>query len=231
MRKLHKKLIIFSFIAIIVIAGVMIGSFTRKECEVTFYSDDNEILLIDNINCFEQATPPQEPQMTYGKIFKSWDKDFSSVKKDMDIYPVTEDFSGKANVFALPGVYGNVGEYITVPFKLCGEVCLSGFDAAINYDNSILELESIFNEDGAVIYNAEKKGVIRINYVSVGNTIGDVDICTLKFKIKKYAETIDLSIEVNSVCANKNDSELYTPDTNIINSTIFVSEKSGIAND
>lgn len=52
---------------------------------VTFYSKNGEVLKVDEVNYGEAATAPDP---TYpGFIFLNWDKDFSKVVYDMDVYP------------------------------------------------------------------------------------------------------------------------------------------------
>ena len=52
---------------------------------VTFYSKNGEVLKVDEVNYGESATAPDP---TYpGFIFLNWDKDFSKVVYDMDVYP------------------------------------------------------------------------------------------------------------------------------------------------
>lgn len=214
-------------LTVFVVTGVLVflNYLNKTEHEVIFFSDSGRVLRVEKVHTFDSATPPVEPQMTYGKMFKSWDKDFYSIKKDLEINPIVTDFTDKSNVFALPGTYGRVDEYITVPFKLCGDVCLSGFDVSITYDSSVLKFDSVYNEDGAVVYNSEKDGVIHFNYVSLGNTIGDVDICSLKFKIIKEVEQTDIKVSVNGVYANKTEEELYIPETTVIDATVYISPK------
>lgn len=70
----------------------MIG---RKTYQVKFYSDNDIVLKVDEVKRNDFAIPPKEPQISYGKIFKSWDKDLSKIRKNIDIYPVCEDVLSK----------------------------------------------------------------------------------------------------------------------------------------
>ncbi len=233
MTKSKNKIIIIILILIViaVIAVISVGMIysktNMKEHRVSFYSDDGTLLATEQVVHNMPATPPNNPTLTYGKIFKDWDTDITSVKKDLEIYPNYTDFTDKANVFALSGAYGKQGNTVVVPLVLCGDVYLSGFDISVNYDSNILELDSVFNEDGAVLYNTEAEGVIRINYVSINNTTADVDVCSLKFLIKGEAEQTDLKISAHSICANNDDETFYKPQSNLIDSTIYISPSMG----
>lgn len=231
MKKINKKSAIIIAIVLIVcsiIVFLSIRSFLGKsEYEVSFYSDTGTLLAVEKINRNGTPTPPNNPQIQYGKIFQKWDTDFTNVKKDLDVYPECINFAGKANVFALPGSYGKHGGTVILPLSLCGDVCLSGFDISVNYDSEVLELESVFNEDGSIIYNTETEGVIRINYTSIENTVANVDICSLKFQIKGEVEKTDVSIVIESVCANNDDETFYAPETNLIDAAVYVLPNKG----
>ncbi|MBQ2972774.1 MAG: hypothetical protein IJE19_00315 [Clostridia bacterium] len=237
MKKINKKSAIIIAIVVLIVCSIIaflsIRSFLGKsEYEVSFYSDTGTLLAVEKINRNGTPTPPNNPQIQYGKIFQKWDTDFTNVKKDLDVYPESINFAGKANVFALPGTYGKHGDTVILPLSLCGDVCLSGFDISVSYDSNVLELESVFNEDGAVIYNTESKGVVRINYTSVENTLADVDICSLKFQIIGEVEKTDVAISIESVCANNDDETFFVPETNLINASVYVlPNKGGVLGD
>ena len=162
-------------------------------------------MIIDTVKKHQPATPPVQPEMSYGNIFTKWDKDFSDITSDMDVHPVTKPVKGKTNVFALSGTYGQKETEVFVPLQLCGDVLLSGFELKVQYDSQSLELLSVFNVDGSVVYNDAEPGVVNINYVSIDNTTADVDICTLKFKIK--ADKGEIPIGTNVVNAYANDGD------------------------
>lgn len=225
-----KKRLIFASVALIaaiVIVLVIIGLQTKAEYEAVFHSDSGEILAIEKVKQNETPSPPDDPHLTYGYIFKKWDTDFIEVKEDLDIYPETVSFTGKANVFALSGGYGSQEDAVYIPFVLRGEICLSGFSVSVNYDKDVLKLESVYDADGAVIFNKETEGIVHINYTSLENTVADVDICSFKFRIKEDVEKTDLHITMESICANKNDETFYTPENNLIDASVYVLPKKG----
>lgn len=219
-----KRILVISIILVLVISIVFTTLIiqSKEKYKVVFHSDTGEILAIETVKRNGIATPPESPKMQYGNIFQEWDTNFTKVKSDLDVHPKTANFTDKPNVFALSGGYGLKDDTVFVPFVLCGEVCLSGFDVAVNYDKDVLELVSVYDVDGAVIYNKDTEGVVNLNYTSTENTEGDVDICSFKFKIKDNIEKTDISITMNSICANKNDETFYTPKNTIINSSVYV---------
>jgi len=211
-------------VAIIVVSAVLLHN---KHYEVSFYSDTGVVVKVDKVQRNASAIPPREPTISYGKIFKSWDTDFSKVKKNLKVQPVCEDITGKDNVFALQGVYGKKDEFVFVPLTLSGKVCVSGFDLEITYNNKALKFDSYFNEDGAVVINGETPGKLKINFVSTRNATADVDICTLKFKVNADKGDYPLQMKLDSIYAFKDDKnlksdKLFTPKSSVIDSTVFV---------
>lgn len=225
---MKKILLIIISVVLLATSVLFIYNFLgSKEYTVTFVSDSGKELKIEKVRKNQSAQPPIEPQMSYGKIFKSWNESFSKVKKDIVVNPICEDVSDKSNVFALPGAYGSNGDYIYLPLMLCGDVCVSGFDITVNYDKDKLLFHSVYDEDGSVIYNAGVPGTIKINYVSAKNTTTDIDICKLKFAISSDEECIPIQITINKVYAFEDSEDLandklYNPETNKIESTVYV---------
>ncbi len=221
MSKRKIQIIIMALIAMVAIVLSTVISTSKAEYEVSFHSETGEVVAIETVERNESVNPPNSPVVKYGNIFKKWDTDISKVKENMNVRPETESFIGKKNVFALSGAYGAQNDFVYVPFVLCGDVCLSGFDAKITYDKNFLELESVFNEDGAVVYNKDKEGVLYINYTSLKNTEADVDICSLKFKVKKEFDKTDIKTDIESICANGKDDSFYTPEYKQIDAPVY----------
>ena len=194
----------------------------KSEYEVRFYSDDNSLFLIETVKANTAANPPNQPEISYGNIFVKWDTDFSNVNSDLNIHPVCKSFKGKSNTFAIDSAYCQKDETAILPLSLCGDVKLSGFDITVEYDKESLKLEKVISDDDSVLYNDEKPGKIKINYVSVKNTEADVDVCQFKFKVLTKKAENPVSIKVNKVYAWDKKEKLYVPKHNIIDSTIYV---------
>lgn len=227
--KRTKRMFLLSIVAVLVIALIacVIVVANRSEYKVTFYSDNNTVLKVDNVKKNASAVPPNEPQMTYGKIFTSWDTDFFKVKKTLNIHPICEDVKGRKNVFAISGAYGHKGDFVYIPVSLCGDVCASGFDITITYDADSLFVEEIIDEDDAVVVNNEIPGKLRINYVSTKNTTADVDICKLKCTVAADEGMIPVALEVNQVYAFEDSDDLQNdkmlkPESESISANVYV---------
>lgn len=205
------------------------NSVSKDQYTVTFYSNDGTVLKIDSVEKGKTANPPAQPQMLYGTVFQSWDTDISSVTKNLEVRPICEDVKEKQNIFAIEGAYGKSGGTVIVPIRLCGEVCVSAFDMTISYDSNALDLISV-SEDGAVLYNDEMPGKIKLNYVSTDNTLADVDICFLEFSVKAPSGQSQVTLDMHSIYAcqysleSEND-DLYMPEYSTINGTVHVLPK------
>lgn len=228
--KKSKKIIIIAMAVCLLaaaIAAISISSLNRKTYTVTFYSDNEKVLSINTVKRNDCASPPNEPQISYGNVFIKWDKDFSKVKKDLDIHPVCESFDGKKNVFSTSGAYAVSNQSANVHLALSGDVCTAGFEISIEYDSKSLALESVYNEDGDLIYNTDNAGKIILNLASAQNITGDVDICDLKFGVLCESGEYPLKINVEKVFTVNEDNSITATDFNVIDSSVFVISQVG----
>lgn len=219
--------IIVAMIAIVVLLIIPLVQNNRRDSgsgqtfAVTFYSNDGTILKIDTVEEHKSAIPPVQPEMSYGNIFVKWDKEFSEITSDIDVYPVTKSVKGKKNVFALSGAYVTKDSEAIVPLQLCGDVLISGFEMNVKYDSEKMELLSVFDVDGGIVYNDSELGIIKLNYVSIENTMADVDICTFKFKVKADNGEIPIALNIVNAYANDGD-DMNKADYITIDSSVFV---------
>lgn len=228
-NKTKKAKIFIAVITLLIIVGIVISIFfimNNKTYQVSFYSDNDTLIKVDEVRRNGSAIPPNSPQITYGKIFKAWDKDFTKVNENMDIYPICEDITKKDNVFAISSAYGKT-DNISVPVSLGGNVCLCGFDITVTYNPQMLNYEGFSDEDEAVVLNSKEPGTIKINYISTKNTTGDIDICNLKFTAKDKNISCPIKLEVNSIYAfeeseNLKNDKMYSPKYNTIDGEVFV---------
>lgn len=114
-----------------------------------------------------------------------------------------------------------------MPVQLCGEVCVSGFDISISYDSDVLQLKEILDKDEDVMVNSDEPGIIKLNFISTENTIGDVDMCKLKFIINSKTESTPIKIKVNSIYAFEDskkleNDKLIKPEYYIVDSNVVV---------
>ncbi len=197
------------------------SSETKGGYQVTFYSDTDEPLKVEEVEDGMAAEPPVDPSVSYGNVFIKWDKDFSEVKSDMDIHPVCESFLGEKNVFALSGVYASSDGTAYTSLKLCGDVCLAGFELTLEYDSEKLNLENVFDEDGDLVCNLEEPGKIIMNLASASNVEGEIDLCSFKFHVKDIGSEIPLEIHVGKAVRLEEDDSMTSPDVKVIDASVY----------
>lgn len=189
---------------------------------VTFYSDEGNVIWTEEVANNEAATAPTDPEMSYGSLFLGWKENFSKITADTDVYPEVASIVGVKNAFAIPTVYVKRGETVSIPFRLCGDVDVSGFDLTLEYDAELLELEAVSDEDGDVIYNDEVAGRIRMNFVSGRNVLGDIDICTFKFIAKGSENQTRIKVDIKKMVAVGEDDMMFSPEYTVFDTTVNI---------
>ena len=201
-----------------------VDSASTKKYNVTFYSNDGMILKTDSITKNASAIPPVAPSMKYGTVFKSWDTDFSEITNDLEIHPVCEEVKNKPNVIAVQGRYTKKDSTVVVPIQLCGDVCVAGLDITVRYDKELLQLKAV-TEDAGVVFNDATPGIVKLNYVSTKNTVGDVDICNLKFHVNATEGEIPITLGIDGIYAFKDEGKsdkLYIPKSTVVDGKVYV---------
>ena len=222
--KYRKKVITITLFIIAAATALALFSayMTNKTYSVTFYSDDNAVLKIDTVKLGDSALPPVEPQVTYGKVFLHWDCDITKVREDLAVYPVCEEIAEKTNVFAMSGAYGKKDDSVYIPLTLCGNVCVAGVELVVEYDPGKLELESVYDIDGAVLCNSETPGKILLNFVSAYNSTGDMDLCSFKFKIITDDSSVPVVASVDKLYAFDDADALVEENGCVVNANVYI---------
>lgn len=131
-------------------------------------------------------------------VFREWVTGEEGTNEPLAKY---QDVSGIENAISIPSAYGTVGETITMPLRICGQVDLCAFDLRITYDTSKLKYDGCLNEDDDLIVNCnESTGVIFMNFLRVKNLEGGLDCCDLQF-IAKTSEACDTTLQIEVVQA------------------------------
>lgn len=189
---------------------------------VSYFSDDGSIVLIETVEQGESPTPPSLPELSDEHVFSRWNYSDANAEENVEVYPEYQTISDLPNAFALPGAYGVSGETVCLPLKLCGDVKLCGFDLTVEYNVDLLQLISIYDEDGSALINDEIPGTININYVSAENTIADVDICSFKFLVLSNDGEIPVTLKIKSVYAWDENETLCVPDYHNVDGCVYV---------
>ncbi len=150
---------------------------------VTFLAPDDSLLYVDVVSPGEPAQAPINPVMPIGYAFSYWDTDFSHVTTDLTVRAVCTQIPTDRNVFAAQGYYVTQGENTSVSIRLCGKVCLCLCNLKISYDPTVLEFVEFRGVDGGADANClSQSGEIYLNYASLENTEGEVDLANIVFR-------------------------------------------------
>lgn len=199
------------------------GSRSHGEYAVTFLTSDGQILEDRMVGYGERVELPQNPKVLPGEVFVGWDPEPDKITDDIIIKEETINVSEIENAIALSTGYCHKGETATLSLQLCGKVCLSGVDLSIRFDPQKLEFKEFSYEDDAVICNYDNKtGEIKLNFLTLRNVQGDVELCNMIFKAIGKAEKIPLSITVKEILAFDGDDELYVPEYRIIDGAVWI---------
>lgn len=198
-------------------------SLENEKFIVTFLDPDNRVLLVTEVEPGGAAVPPEKPTMPQGCVFSYWDADFSYVTEDMSVYAICEHVGNQENVLALSGGYVQQGENVVLSLRLCGDVCICAFDIRIIYDQSMLEFVGFQAQDGAVDANCmEGTGVLCLNFVSMENTVGEVDLVDLVFTASGESGQTDITIEVVEMIAYDADYDFCESVYTVVPGTVTV---------
>ena len=189
---------------------------------VSFYSADDSLIETQQVGDGEDAISPADPIMPPGYILTGWDRSLTNITEDTAIHAVCVETTGKKNVLALSGTAGTNGSEVIVPLVLTGDVSIAGFDLTLTYDPKKLELKGITDDDGALIYNDEEPGKVRMNYVSVENTTGEVDLCRLHFTLLTDEGELPVKLDMSSAYVLVDDEKMEKAEFTLIDAVVKV---------
>lgn len=197
---LNNKKVIAILLSILAVVAVVVGIvFGHSHSNMTYVLPNGAEFKPDKAKNGTDYLVPDNPQMPEKWIFTGWkftdskdveedtsSEETSSPKKGDVVYAHAQ--GRQVPVFdttlALAGGYGTKGNQVTLPLKLCGEVNIGAFEVAIKYDPELLEFVEFQNEDPGIVINAiQEEGLILLNYLDSENTVGDVDLVDIVFKI------------------------------------------------
>lgn len=199
------------------------GEKNYGERAVTFMTSDGQILENQTVNTGEKVVPPENPPVPPGEIFIGWDTDIDKITDGAIVKEETVNVAGMENAIALSGGYCQKGETVTIPLQLCGKVSLSGLDLSIGFNPQELQFKEFSYEDDAVICNYDnKKGEIKLNFLTPRNVQEDVELCDMVFKAIGNGEETPLSITVKTIIAFDDNDDLYEPKYRTIDGTVGI---------
>ncbi len=131
-------------------------------CNVTFYDAENNVISVQKVNVGEDAIAPTTPTQT-GHTFTGWDKEYTSVQTNLEIYPVFEInkftvkfYDANNNVISTEEVaYGSDATAPANPEKT--GYTFTGWDQTYTNVQASLDVKPIFtiNQYTVKFYDAE----------------------------------------------------------------------------
>lgn len=237
-RNNRRAFIIGAIIFALIVAGIVL-TVSQSHVKLIYVLPNGVEFHPENAKNGTKYKVPDNPQMPEKWIFTGWrfsdskaleetsEDTFSSnnEKTNSTVYAHAE---GKQvpvfdTTLALAGGYGTNKDRVTLPLKLCGEVNVCAFELEIKYDPEQLKLEGFENEDPGVVVNAiEEEGVILLNYLDNRNTVGDVDLVDLVFKVVGEAGKTDVSMTVENGTRYGEDNKFEDVEMVVISSTVTI---------
>lgn len=134
--------------------------------------------------------PITDPQYVYlpkeqsgeDLVFSGWEE--NPADSQGDLTAKYQDVSQIQNAIVIPAVYGQGGEQVSVPLRICGQVDLCALDLRVSYDKELLHYEGSTNQDEDLLINCdEENGVLFINFLRLVNLEEQFDFASLVFEV------------------------------------------------
>lgn len=155
---------------------------TDETYEVKFYDHHNTLIKKEEVAFGENATSPLYTLESHTQLFLGWDKTFTDVKNDLDIYPLLADISNENNVIYSSFACSSEDGILTVSFQITGMVNFCCLELEIDYDKACLEYIQATKVDGDGIVNVFEDKIYFV-FACSENINGSVDFMTLEFKV------------------------------------------------
>lgn len=215
----RKKYILCSVIIILLlIIVVSILVLRPKEptfCNVTFQDIDGTVLKTESIETGKAATPPEDPQRE-GYTFVSWNKDFSSVDKDIVItaeYRRNTETSFKVDTVTVASEVKKT----EIKVSVANNPGILGMLFSLEYNENALKLVDC--ETGlalsALTFQKPSRLVSGCNFVWYGSETGEImdgEMLILTFEIAEDAEPGSYPITISW-----NDRDIYDSNCDMVN--------------
>lgn len=138
----------------------------KEKFAVTFVDYNGTTLSEQIVVEGEDAIVPASPSRD-GYVFKGWNGNISNVTEARTI-SATYVEADKNNMLVVGDAYGSVGDVVTIPVTLGGNVALCGYEVELFYDTSLLRYVS--HKTGSNVMAGTSGQSIKANYVSDTNT-------------------------------------------------------------
>ena len=187
---------------------------TVNKYTVTFYNGTT-LIKTESVEYGSKASAP-EPPFIDGYEFDKWDKDFSVIYGNLEVYAIYKPVQiNTENYVIVTNATGKVGDEVTVEVWIKGIVKFNGYEINIQYDTNVLQLVSTTNVDiSANIVGTNETGFVKFNHLTIKNYTQDSCLLQIKFRIlDTYQETSSVNISKSVITFNNNNMPNYAKNT------------------
>ena len=218
----HRKVLLYVTIAVVLLTAITIGILLLCPDKAVYYNVifqdfDGTVLKTESVEAGKAATAPENPHRE-GYIFIGWDRDFSSVEKDIVItaeYLRITDTAFKVDTVSVT----DVNKKVEVKVSVTNNPGILGMVFSVNYDEEMLKLVACQNGVAlsALAFQEPSRLISGCNFVWYGSETGEVtdgEMLILTFEIAESAEpgTYPISISWNDNAVYDSNSDMVAPE-------------------
>lgn len=218
----RRKVLLYVAVAVILLGAITAGILLLRPDKmvyynVTFQDFDGTVLKTESVEEGKAATAPEDPQRE-GYTFAGWDRDFSSV--DKDIVTTAEYLRITDTVFKVDTVtVESDNKNAEVKVSVANNPGILGMVFSVSYDEKVLKLIDCQNGVAlsALAFQEPSRLISGCNFVWYGSEPGEImdgEMLILTFEIAENAEpgTYPISISWNDNTIYDSNSDMVAPD-------------------
>ncbi len=217
----RKKILFLIIVAIVLITAIVLTSLPlqgqkTESYTVTFQDFDKTVLKTESVEEGKAATAPEDPQRD-GYTFIGWNRDFSSVEKDIVItaeYLRITDTAFEVDTVSV----ADDTKKVEVKVSVTNNPGILGMVFSVSYDEETLKLIDCQNGVAlsALAFQEPSRLISGCNFVWYGSETGEVmdgEMLILTFEIAENAEpgTYPISVSWNDNAIYDSNSDMVDP--------------------
>lgn len=179
--------------------------------------------------------PITDPQYVYlpkeqtgeDLVFSGWEE--NPADSQGDLVAKYQDVSQVQNAIVIPAVYGQGGEQVSVPLRICGQVDLCALDLRVTYDKELLRYAGSADQDEDLLINCdEENGVLLINFLRLVNLEEQFEFANLVFDVTTtHACDTTLWLDVVEAVALDEEQQIRFCNFSVVDGVAHLNRKGG----